>query len=550
MAIFYTDSGSFNTLNVINTIVISGSLQLSNSAGGLTGSLSGSALTATSASYALSASYAPGAGGNAFGTVVVAGQNNVVADQTNDSLTLVAGTNISITTNDTTDTITINSTGGSSFPYTGSAAISGSLNVVHETTPQVRILGQATGSIPLAGTLLQVVASSSLPTRISIDTHNNDSTFGSSIRARRSRGTTTAPTALQSGDVLLQLVGDGHDGTDYQTNHANISFLTDENWSGTNRGTVVSVRTTPNGSIVSTASVNIRSDRVDITGSLGATEALLVGVSRPIRTPREAMGIYPTASYTSYNLVVASASVDNYIQFNMINASSGISASADFVATNNLGQLNETSYYIDMGINSSGHTTTTNAVGVGNDAYLYSTGRELLIGNASTGSNSAIRFFTNGFYSSSQQADLTIAPNGFVGIGIGMVDPSASLDVSAISGTIRTRNVTAQTSGGFLVVGGLGYNLNLNAANYFIASGSGTGVVAWTASGAPSSGTLGGFVLQYSNGAQLTNAWFANTRWPGGTAPTLTSGGVDLLGFSTVDAGANWRGVLLQRDSK
>ena len=47
---------------------------------------------------------------NAFGTVAVAGQNNLVSDKTNDTLNIVAGTNITITTDDTTDSLTINST--------------------------------------------------------------------------------------------------------------------------------------------------------------------------------------------------------------------------------------------------------------------------------------------------------------------------------------------------------------------------------------------------------------------------------------------------------
>ena len=52
------------------------------------------------------------AGGNAFSTIIVSGSNNVVADSANDTLTLVAGTNVTITTNDATDTITIAATGG------------------------------------------------------------------------------------------------------------------------------------------------------------------------------------------------------------------------------------------------------------------------------------------------------------------------------------------------------------------------------------------------------------------------------------------------------
>ena len=49
---------------------------------------------------------------NAFSTVAVAGQNPVSADSATDTLTLVAGTNVSITTDNTNDSVTINSTGG------------------------------------------------------------------------------------------------------------------------------------------------------------------------------------------------------------------------------------------------------------------------------------------------------------------------------------------------------------------------------------------------------------------------------------------------------
>jgi hypothetical protein len=47
---------------------------------------------------------------NTFSTIVVAGQSSVIADSIADTLTLVAGSNITITTNAGTDTITINST--------------------------------------------------------------------------------------------------------------------------------------------------------------------------------------------------------------------------------------------------------------------------------------------------------------------------------------------------------------------------------------------------------------------------------------------------------
>lgn len=60
-----------------------------------------------------------------FSTIAVSGQSSVVADATGDTLTLVAGTNITITTDAATDTITITATGGSSVAW---GAITGTLS--------------------------------------------------------------------------------------------------------------------------------------------------------------------------------------------------------------------------------------------------------------------------------------------------------------------------------------------------------------------------------------------------------------------------------------
>jgi hypothetical protein len=57
---------------------------------------------------------ASGGGGNSFSTIAVSGQSDVVADSSSDTLTLVAGANITLTTNASTDTITITGSGGGS----------------------------------------------------------------------------------------------------------------------------------------------------------------------------------------------------------------------------------------------------------------------------------------------------------------------------------------------------------------------------------------------------------------------------------------------------
>ncbi len=81
--------------------------------------VAGSNMTITTNASGDSITFASTGGGggsqNVFSTIAVSGQNNVVADSTTDTLTLVAGSNMTITTNDGSDTITFASTGGSTL---------------------------------------------------------------------------------------------------------------------------------------------------------------------------------------------------------------------------------------------------------------------------------------------------------------------------------------------------------------------------------------------------------------------------------------------------
>jgi hypothetical protein len=142
---------------------------------------------------------------------------------------------------------------------------------------------------------------------------------------------------------------------------------------------------------------------------------------------------------SSYNLISAHGNVNNYLQLNLRNESSGTSASSDIVATNNTGT--ETSNYIDMGINSS--TFTTGIVGTANDAYLYSTGRELWIGNATTGSTGNVRIFAG---DAATSTDIFISgSSGFVGIGTNQ--PTARLHISGNSATTQVIRIQGLTEG-------------------------------------------------------------------------------------------------------
>lgn len=83
---------------------------------------------------------------NAFGTIVVAGSSNVVADNPSGTLTLVAGANITLTANAGTDAITINSTGGGGGG--GVASVTGTAPIVSSggTNPAISITAATTSA--------------------------------------------------------------------------------------------------------------------------------------------------------------------------------------------------------------------------------------------------------------------------------------------------------------------------------------------------------------------------------------------------------------------
>lgn len=89
-------------------------------------------------------------------------------------------------------------------------------------------------------------------------------------------------------------------------------------------------------------------------------------------------------------------------------------------------------------------------------------------------------------------------------------------------------------------------DIDLSTANYFTKTI--TGNVTLTVSNVPASGTTDSFILVLTNGGAFTITWWANVKWAAGIAPTLTSSGVDLLGFFTFDNGANWYGLVLGKN--
>ena len=90
-------------------------------------------------------------------------------------------------------------------------------------------------------------------------------------------------------------------------------------------------------------------------------------------------------------------------------------------------------------------------------------------------------------------------------------------------------------------------NLDLATANVFIKTI--VGATTLTLSNIAAAGSVNSFILELTNAGTNVNFW-AGVKWAGGTKPTLTTSGTDILGFYSHDGGATWRGILLSKDSK
>jgi len=101
-------------------------------------------------------------------------------------------------------------------------------------------------------------------------------------------------------------------------------------------------------------------------------------------------------------------------------------------------------------------------------------------------------------------------------------------------------------------IGGTGggtQDIDLTLGNNVVATVD-TSANTFTFSNPTASDELCGFTLFLTNGGSQTVNWPGTVDWAGGTAPTLTTSGIDILVFITTDGGTIWHGMVSSADSK
>jgi hypothetical protein len=203
--------------------------------------------------------------------------------------------------------------------------------------------------------------------------------------------TNGAWTTLTAGGASWSLTGNA--GTNYAT-----SFL------GTTDNTSLRLHTNNTQGLIldSLGNVGIGSSPVWTTGAY--QEKLLVSAG----------------TTNSFNAIVARGSLNNYFQLNIQNQSNGNTASSDVVATADNGT--EAINYVDLGMNSSGNTQSV--FGNPDDAYLYTTGNNFLIGTGTAGQ--ALVFMTGG---TTQSTNERMRIDGSGNVMVGKTSAAYKVDV-------------------------------------------------------------------------------------------------------------------------
>ena len=121
----------------------------------------------------------------------------------------------------------------------------------------------------------------------------------------------------------------------------------------------------------------------------------------------------------------------------------------------------------------------------------------------------------------------------------GVLSPSASMNMTVRQLTETYVAIGTQLAG----------TVSIDMAKGTLFSGTITGDTTFTVANPPVAGFVGNFTLELVNGGSQNVTW-TDCTWEGGTAPTLTVSGIDVITGYTRDGGTTYRCFLSALDIK
>ena len=128
-------------------------------------------------------------------------------------------------------------------------------------------------------------------------------------------------------------------------------------------------------------------------------------------------------------------------------------------------------------------------------------------------------------------------------VKVNAISPRSGTDISFADNVVLRPEMKdyAESVNAIGATGGGTQDIDLTDGNVVTATVD-TSANTFTFSNPPVSGKCGSFTLILTNGGSQTVNWPGAVDWAGGSAPTLTTAGIDVITFTTIDAGTIWYG--------
>ncbi len=201
----------------------------------------------------------------------------------------------------------------------------------------------------------------------------------------------------------------------------------------------------------------------------------------------------------------------------------------------------------------------TTSTGTGNNVFAttptlvtpvlgVATGTSLALGGATLGSNALAVTGTTLLSGALTYGGVTLS-NSVTGTGSMVLSASPTITGTAAmanatySGNLILTQITETYTAPAISAGTLAINL-ANGTVFNVANNA--NITTFTISGATASMAASFTLILTANGTGYTQAWDASVKWPGGTAPTLTTTNAkrDVISFVSNDGGTTWFGFV------